>query len=57
MHAPPPRDVADATAPRDAAVRVRGVTKSFGAGGSLTRALRGVDLDVPSWRRARAIPL
>ena len=47
MHAPPPRDVADATAPRDAAVRVRGVTKSFGAGGSLTRALRGVDLDVP----------
>jgi len=47
VHAPPPRDVADATAPRDAAVRVRGVTKSFGAGGSLTRALRGVDLDVP----------
>ncbi len=47
MHAPPPRDVADGTAPRDAAVRVRGVTKSFGAGGSLTRALRGVDLDVP----------
>ena len=29
------------------AVRVRGVTKSFGAGGSLTQALRGVDLDVP----------
>jgi len=47
VHAPPPRDVADGTAPRDAAVRVRGVTKSFGAGGSLTRALRGVDLDVP----------
>ena len=47
MHAPPPRDVADATAPHDAAVRVRGVTKSFGTGGSLTRALRGVDLDVP----------
>jgi putative ABC transport system ATP-binding protein len=45
--APPSRDVAAATAPPDAAVRVRGVTKSFGAGGSLTRALRGVDLDVP----------
>jgi len=31
----------------DVAVRVRGVTKDFGAGGSLTKALRGVDLDVP----------
>ena len=29
------------------AVRVRGVTKEFGSGGSLTQALRGVDLDVP----------
>lgn len=29
------------------AVCVRGVTKEFGSGGSLTRALRGVDLDVP----------
>ena len=29
------------------AVRVRGVTKEFGSGGALTRALRGVDLDVP----------
>jgi len=29
------------------AVRVRGVTKEFGSGGSLTKALRGVDLDVP----------
>ena len=29
------------------AVRVRGVTKEFGSGGSLTSALRGVDLDVP----------
>ena len=29
-----------------AAIRVRGVTKSFGTGGSLTWALRGVDLDV-----------
>jgi putative ABC transport system ATP-binding protein len=31
----------------DVAVRVRGVTKEFGVGGSLTKALRGVDLDVP----------
>ncbi|MFM8893743.1 MAG: ABC transporter ATP-binding protein [Planctomycetia bacterium] len=31
----------------EVAVRVRGVTKQFGAGGSLTKALRGVDLDVP----------
>jgi putative ABC transport system ATP-binding protein len=29
------------------AVRVRGVTKEFGAGGAVTRALRGVDLDIP----------
>jgi putative ABC transport system ATP-binding protein len=29
------------------AIRVRGVTKEFGSGGSLTKALRGVDLDVP----------
>ncbi|MBM4021224.1 MAG: ABC transporter ATP-binding protein [Planctomycetes bacterium] len=29
------------------AVRVRGVTKDFGSGGAMTRALRGVDLDVP----------
>jgi len=29
------------------AVHCRGVTKDFGAGDSLTRALRGVDLDVP----------
>jgi putative ABC transport system ATP-binding protein len=28
------------------AVRVRGVTKDFGSNGALTRALRGVDLDV-----------
>ncbi len=32
---------------RDLAVRVRGVTKEFGTGDSVTRALRGVDLDVP----------
>lgn len=31
----------------DVAVRVRGVTKAFGSGDSLTKALRGVDLDVP----------
>lgn len=31
----------------DLAVRVRGVTKEFGTGDSVTRALRGVDLDVP----------
>jgi putative ABC transport system ATP-binding protein len=37
----------DALATDDVAVRVRGVTKEFGAGDSLTRALRGVDLDVP----------
>jgi putative ABC transport system ATP-binding protein len=29
------------------AVRVRGVTKEFGHGDSLTRALRGVDIDIP----------
>ncbi len=28
------------------AVRLRGVTKTFGAGASATRALRGVDLEV-----------
>ena len=38
---------ADAAATSEAAVRTRGVTKSFGTGGSLTHALRGVDLDVP----------
>jgi putative ABC transport system ATP-binding protein len=37
----------DALALGEVAVRVRGVTKDFGNGGSLTRALRGVDLDVP----------
>jgi putative ABC transport system ATP-binding protein len=37
----------DQLAPTDSAVRVRGVTKEFGSGGSLTKALRGVDLDVP----------
>ena len=29
------------------AIRVRGVTKEFGRGTAITRALRGVDLDVP----------
>jgi len=31
----------------DLAIRVRGVTKEFGSGGAVARALRGVDLDVP----------
>lgn len=33
--------------PEEMAIRVRGVTKDFGSGDSMTRALRGVDLDVP----------
>jgi putative ABC transport system ATP-binding protein len=33
--------------PTELAVHCRGVTKDFGTGDSLTRALRGVDLDVP----------
>ena len=47
--------MATATVPRtledrpleEIAGRVRGVTKDFGSGAALTRALRGVDLDVP----------
>jgi putative ABC transport system ATP-binding protein len=35
------------TAPSDAAVVCRGVTKEFGSGESYTRVLRSVDLDVP----------
>jgi putative ABC transport system ATP-binding protein len=31
----------------DVAVRLRGVTKDFGSGTAMTRALRGVDLEVP----------
>ncbi|MEX0669262.1 MAG: ABC transporter ATP-binding protein [Pirellulales bacterium] len=42
----PPPSLDDA-GDRDVAIRVRGVTKDFGVGGSLTRALRGVDLEVP----------
>jgi len=38
---------ADAAAAAGLAIRVRGVTKEFGSGGAVTRALRGVDLDVP----------
>jgi putative ABC transport system ATP-binding protein len=38
--------VSDARSAEDVAVRVRGVTKDFGSDGALTRALRGVDLDV-----------
>ena len=37
----------DELATQDVAVRVRGVTKDFGTGDSIARALRGVDLDVP----------
>jgi len=36
----------DALPVEGVAVRVRGVTKDFGSDGALTRALRGVDLDV-----------
>lgn len=35
-----------APVPGEVAIRVRGVTKDFGSGGSLMRALRGVDLEV-----------
>jgi putative ABC transport system ATP-binding protein len=41
-----PHEVAPAGG-RDLAVCVRSVTKEFGSGDSVTRALRGVDLDVP----------
>ena len=44
LPSPQPRD---SLTTADVAVHVRGVTKEFGTGGSLTRALRGVDLDVP----------
>jgi putative ABC transport system ATP-binding protein len=37
----------DDTFTEQMAIRVRGVTKDFGSGDSMTRALRGVDLDVP----------
>ena len=37
---------AHAPATADLAIRVRGVTKEFGSGGAVARALRGVDLDV-----------
>ena len=42
-------DTTEPTAPAGdgMAVRVRGVTKEFGTGGAVARALRGVDLDVP----------
>ena len=35
------------TAPQSSAVQVRGVTRDFGSGDAVTRALRGVDLDIP----------
>lgn len=41
-----PRD-AFADSQDDVAVRLQGVTKDFGSGSALTRALRGVDLEVP----------
>ena len=41
------RTHADETPGADLAIRVRGVTKEFGTGGAVARALRGVDLDVP----------
>ena len=37
----------EAVAGAGLAIRVRGVTKEFGTGGAVARALRGVDLDVP----------
>jgi putative ABC transport system ATP-binding protein len=43
---PPTTPVLDALPAEAMAVRVRGVTKDFGSNGALTRALRGVDLDV-----------
>jgi putative ABC transport system ATP-binding protein len=45
--AAPASAAADEARSGDVAVRVRGVTKDFGSGDSLMRALRGVDLDVP----------
>jgi putative ABC transport system ATP-binding protein len=47
MTAPDATAAADESRSGDVAVRVRGVTKDFGSGDSLMRALRGVDLDVP----------
>jgi putative ABC transport system ATP-binding protein len=47
MAAPDATAAADESRSGDVAVRVRGVTKDFGSGDSLMRALRGVDLDVP----------
>ena len=35
------------TAPQSSAVQVRGVTRDFGSGDAVTRALRGVNLDIP----------
>ena len=35
------------TAPQSSAVQVRGVTRDFGSGDAVTRALRGVELDIP----------
>ncbi len=35
------------TGPQSSAVQVRGVTRDFGSGDAVTRALRGVNLDIP----------
>ena len=35
------------TVPQSSAVQVRGVTRDFGSGDAVTRALRGVNLDIP----------
>jgi len=35
------------TVPQSSAVQVRGVTRDFGSGDAVTRALRGVELDIP----------
>jgi len=35
------------TIPQSSAVQVRSVTRDFGSGDAMTRALRGVDLDIP----------
>ena len=35
------------TVPQSSAVQVRGVTRDFGSGDAVTRALRGVEIDIP----------
>ncbi|HBS28733.1 MAG TPA: ABC transporter ATP-binding protein, partial [Phycisphaerales bacterium] len=45
--APTPTRPAPAPARSDPAIRLRGVTKSYGSGSTVVHALRGVDLAVP----------